>query len=362
MKKKKVLIYTPDLTHYRINVYNNISKKTRLTVVYDSNKKNEKDRSGHITEKKNKKIKFIKSDRLRLTPFYFQKLIVGEIIKNKYDILILSSDIKNLTNYLLNIICKIKKIKVFMWGQGAFNKDLNNIFLKFIYFIYHSFLNIFIEKYICYNRLCSINIKKYIEKKKIRILNNSLEKKIILKNKANKLNSIMFIGRLRKGCSLDILLLAMQSINKKFKNIKLKIVGDGENYKQYFKLAKKLKINCKFYKKKKYFNNLSKNVFVGVYPGAAGLSIVEYFILGLPAITHNEFLFHMGPEPDYLKNNYNGLFFKRNSAKDLSKKIIYLYLNKKKCKTFSNNARNTAIKINTPPISKKFINEIYYKH
>jgi len=353
----KTLIYTPDLTHYRLKVYNNIAKKVNLTVVYNYN--NNFKRDGFFKGSINKKIKFIKSLKFNFLFFYFQSNIVFNILRNNYKVIIISSDVKNITNYLVIIICKLFKKKIYLWGQGAFNKNFNYFYIKFIYFIYHKFLDLFITKYVCYNKICSNHLKNVIRPNKIKIINNTLEKNINITKKNKNLSSIIFIGRLRRNNALELLILALNEINKKFKNIKLKIVGSGENYKRLKKMVRKYNINCKFYKMTDNFKDLTKDVFAGVYPGSAGLSVVDYLLLGLPVITHKDFLYHMGPEPYYLKHNYNSLIFRRNSYTDLADKILAIYKNKSLYKRLSKNSILTGKKLNQIPLSQKFINLIY---
>lgn len=349
IKKKKILIYQPTLTHYRASLFNNMTKYFDLTLC--CNKSNQKE--GFL--KINDKIKFqtIVSSKINFFYLFFQTNLITNIINNKYDKVVLTCDVKNITNYIILFLCKLIGVRCYIWGHGLFGKP-NNFSKKIIYHLYYFFLNLFIYKYIAYNRYSKITLLKVFNKNKILILTNRLEKHLPIIKKNHNLKNILFIGRLRNRCMLDILLKAMVIVNQKYKDLKLEIIGNGELFYKYNKLAKKLRINCKFYKEKKDFISISKNCFVGVYPGDAGLSVVEYMMLGLPVIKHNKMNEHAGPEPFYIKNNYNGLTFKKGSSIDLSKKIIQIFSDKKLRSKLKKNSLKKIKKINKIPMSKEF--------
>lgn len=346
--KKKILLVQPIVPHYRVKIFSNLAKYVDLTIASED-LNNQK---GFISKKISKNIKIIKSKKINFFLF-FQTNIIKNIIKNKYDKVILSCDIKNMTNFFVLILCKILNIKCFIWGHGLFGKS-KKIPKSLIYRFYYFFINYFITKYIAYNKYSKDTLLKVLGKKKIIVIDNTLEKKFIFIKKNYKEKNILFVGRLRNRCMLNILIKAMVIINRKFKNIRLEIIGYGNLFDEYKSLAKKLNINCIFYKQKTNFKKISKKCFLGVYPGDAGLSVVEYMMLNLPVIKHDIMDEHMGPETSYIRNNYNGLTYKKGSVEDLANNILKIFLNKKLRKKFSKNSYKTIVKINKKPFSKKF--------
>ena len=110
----------------------------------------------------------------------------------------------------------------------------------------------------------------------------------------------------------------LASILKKNKtNLKLNVVGSGIHLKKLKNICKENKIEVIFHGENYNSNKIKKIAANGttiLYPGNSGLSIVDFFYYGLPVIVHDDFKSHMGPEPYYVKNNYNGLLFKKLSA------------------------------------------------
>ena len=127
----------------------------------------------------------------------------------------------------------------------------------------------------------------------------------------------------------------MKKLKEICKKDKIDVIFHGENYNS--QKIKKIADNC----------------FVGVYPGNSGLSIVDFFYYGLPVIVHDDFKSHMGPEPYYIKNCYNGLLFKKSSAVSLSNKIYTIYKNKKLIKKLSKGSYETFSNLNKKKISTK---------
>lgn len=347
--KKKVFIFQPSLFHYRLPLFNSLSQYYDLYLSYNL------DKNFKINNKINKKIKTVKTKKIKFFFLFYQSNIINKLIQNKYNIILLPHDFKNLTNYIIFILCKLYGIKLFVGGHGIYKKKIN--ILNFIFFkLYFYFLSKFIDKFICYNNYSAKSLKNFLKKEKVKIIDNTLEKKInfrILNNKNfSEVNGIFFAGRLRNECNLELLFESA----KYFKyNMKIHIIGDGEEFKKLNQLSKKLGVDCKFYGSKYNFENISKKCFVGVYPGKAGLSVVDYMICGLPIIIHQNIKNHMGPEVAYVKQGVNGFMFKENSALDLSSKINALYKNKIKIKKFSINSLSIVKNLNSVPMHKKFI-------
>jgi hypothetical protein len=78
--------------------------------------------------------------------------------------------------------------------------------------------------------------------------------------------------------------------------------------------------------------------------------------LSLIPIVHGSLEKHMGPEPSYIQNGYNGFLFERNSAINLAKTIKKAL--KQKDLKIAINAFETYIKLLNPSMAKKFINII----
>lgn len=153
---------------------------------------------------------------------------------------------------------------------------------------------------------------------------------------------ILWVGRLGKEKSLDVLLKAFSIVHKKFKNTKLEIVGDGPDRERLEKIAKDLEIDVEFkgYIKENELIRCYKKADIFVSPSTTetqGLSVLEAMSSGCAIIVANALGFR-----DFVKHGYNGLFFRRGDYKELAKNIILLIRRKDLRKRISLNARETA--------------------
>jgi len=352
MKKKNILIIQQILPHYRIKFFFRLSKLCNLSLSF--NQINLKE--GFIQTYLNKSINFVTTKKINFFYLYYQTNLLKNIFLKRYEKVILSCDVKNITNFFILLLCKILNIKCYVWGHGYFGK--NNKYKYFIYKVYYIIINKLAYKYIAYNKQSKKSLYGLISKKKIIFVNNTLEKKFKKIKKNFNEKNIIFIGRLRDRCNLEILIRSMAKINSINKEISLKVIGNGKLFNYYKKKANKLKVNIRFYKEKINFEKISKNCFLGVYPGDVGLTVVDYMLLNLPILIHDRLNEHMGPEAYYVKNNYNGLLFKKNSVDDLTNKILKIYKDKTLRKKISKNTIYMIQRLNKSEYSKIFFNKV----
>lgn len=352
MKKKEILIHQPFLGPYRIPILNELTKKFKIILSLDDKKKNK--------EKINSKITKIVIKKINFKLFNFRLNFIGLINRKKIKAVILPSDVKNLTWYRTIFYCKKKGVPCFIWGHGLFKKNLDNIFIFIFYFIIFKFYEKYLTKYICYNNLVKKSLIKIgFNPKKLVVINNTLQKEILIKKNisSNNKKDILFIGRLRRNNNLDFLFRTLSLMKLKKINIRLHIFGDGIFYNRLKRLAAELNIDVKFHGEvydSKKIKIIADKCFGGVYPGDCGLSVVDFFYYGLPVLVHDDLKFHMGPEPYYVKNNYNGLLFKRNSEESLLARIKLIYNNKFLIKKLSINSIKTFKNLNKVKMSEKF--------
>ena len=106
--------------------------------------------------------------------------------------------------------------------------------------------------------------------------------------------------------------------------ILLKITRIRENYYHLLKEnEKKISKNSKFlgfsYKLDNFYSNINLLIFPS-YVSAAGRPILEAGMYGIPSLI----TLFKNDKNDIIKNNYNGLYVKNNSANDLLKKNTIL--------------------------------------
>ena len=226
----------------------------------------------------------------------------------------------------------IKRILIKKVMQRAF--DISDLLIFISKAVKNSFDNNF-----------KINDKKSI------IIYNGIDEKFyenpLSKRKNKSLKNIIFVGRLSYVKGVDLLIDAFNQIQKNNSDVRLTIVGDGEEKQNLTNKSKQLGIQDKI-----YFAGRQSNVIdwldkadIFVYPSiwqeGFGISVVEAMARGCIPVTFNN-----GGLPEIIENGKNGFFIDRMNSGELANKIIKLTL-------MSDNEIKKIIK-NAIETSKKF--------
>ena len=139
---------------------------------------------------------------------------------------------------------------------------------------------------------------------------------------------ILFVGRLAAEKNIEFLINSAKELNKKYKDIKLLIVGDGPDKEKYEKLAKKLKMenNIIFtgkvsWEDMPYYYHISDVFATASKTETQGLTVIEAMASNVvPICIEDEAFLSM------VTDELNGLFFK--NEEQYQKQIIRLYENK----------------------------------
>ncbi|WP_404308817.1 glycosyltransferase [Neorhodopirellula lusitana] len=136
----------------------------------------------------------------------------------------------------------------------------------------------------------------------------------------NAKRNIAFIGRLRPGCEIEMLLDALTQINsERIVPVELHVIGDGPSLDQ-LRTATSDRNWVTWHGEitsQQQIEAIVSDCTIGAYPGRAGLSAIEYMRYGLACVFADDMSYHMGPEPSHVKNGYNGWTFKAESIDDL---------------------------------------------
>lgn len=224
------------------------------------------------------------------------------------------ADFKCLTLWLLLIMGLFSRRRVFLHGQGGYKQKG-----QLATFVYRLAVRMS-SGYIAYTEWSAEELKKRLPASlhsKVSYVNNSLYLEPIESPVTETAKDILFIGRLRKGSNIEMLLEAASNLQ-----LIVHVVGAGEQ-------AYEEQLRSRFPEHKYYGAvydwqrqiDISRNCFVGVYPGDAGLSVVTYLALGLPVVVHDDIYKHMGPEPSYIDGEV-GVFFERGSTRSLKTGIL----------------------------------------
>lgn len=217
--------------------------------------------------------------------------------------------------------------------------------------------------------------EKYKVDKNIHIIPTGIEiekfyKENINQNKLNKLKEklninnndfiILYVGRLGKEKNVDFLIENQEYFTKINKNIKLLIVGDGPDYKQYQTKVKKThqQENIIFtgkvpYNDIQYYYNLG-NIFVSASrTETQGLTIIEAMSAEMPVVCIDDESFRKT-----VVNDLNGYLFK--NKKEYRTYIESMIKDKKKLKKLGEQAKISTIEYSSKYYAERVL-DVYKK-
>ena len=282
------------------------------------------------------KIKFIKLNTAR-TIFSLFKIrnIIKIILKkdnNIKNIIISNQNFANIIIYFA--LYKMKKIKIIFIERNhldelKFFNNLKDFFKKKIIYILIKFIYKKADLVIGISQKLCIDLKKLTNAKIKLVYNPAFDKNIIKKSnyfypkifdKKNKF--IINVGRFTKRKNHIFLIKAFEQVLKKLINIKLILIGYGNELKKIKKyialnrLEKDIIIINKCLNPYPYIKNSDLFILTSKYEGFANV-IVESVALNTPVISAN---CNSGPS-EILLNGKGGDLYEPNSINDLVNKI-----------------------------------------
>lgn len=267
----------------------------------------------------------------------------SSVVEN--DVIVHFADFKYPSLYYCMFFSKFFNKRFFLHGQGGYKRK--GLIHKIVYN-----MSLFCsDGYVCYSNFSEECLKKITFKflhNKISVVNNSL---YLPANKvASGGSDLLYIGRLRSGCGIDLLLEAA-----KLASLNVRVIGGGDD-KYLQQLQQKFSNMIYFgsvYENEKQFA-VAQGCFAGAYGGDAGLSVVHYMSYGLPVIVHSDLYKHMGPEPSFVVDGENGLTFTRGDVQSLASVLMKLKDDAKLQSKLSAGAIETFNRLNNPPMHEKF--------
>lgn len=361
--KKNIFCILPLLSSYRVDVFQDMSSHAHVNIIYSASGKN----SGFagVDKKKYNTLSFIE---VKCSSFFNGKILYQHglfqyMCKSRPDAIIIFSNPRYLSFWLVIILGKFLGIAVYPHGHGLFKKRLHKFTSKIIYVLMYKFMFLFISGYICYTRSVKDSFGKIGIDKKLRIANNSIlnSSPVLPSQKHGFEAGILFIGRLREGVNLEYLISAISNIRDKGFNITLHIIGGGRNdaIVQGFKHFEFIHYYGMIYDMQE-IADISLKCSIGCYPGNAGLSVVHYMSLSLPVLVHNNLAKHQGPEPSYVIDGHNGFFIDYDNIKESLENKMYEFfsMSEKEKSSIQENAYLTYQSITTPSYAEQILQAI----
>lgn len=342
-KKYKVLYIHTGLRIYRFKLFQLLSKKFDMDFFLTENPKLDK----HVFEEysriyDNCELNITQANEIKTCPFDGFSFQLFKIPFMKYDIFIFTSSV-SLPFLTLSPILKLMGKKVILFDElWRYPKEklkyrLIYLYVKFIVnYCVKSVLvsgtkakELYIDEYNYEKSNIFIAYNTTLDYEKIED-NTDVDKKVknLLDNTTKK-KRILFLARVIKVKGLDILIKAMQNVNKEYD---LVIVGEGDALVDCKNLVAKLNLknrifflgSCYSYESKYFYKytdiyilpsktRLKDNVQVESW----GFTVNEAMSMQKPIVSTTS----VGSAFDLIKNGYNGYIVKDKDSGELSQKI-----------------------------------------
>ena len=354
----KICIIQPLLAAYRLPVFEEMATKVDLSLIVS-----EPDDSagyGKLIVPKNSNIKFKVVRTLR--PFgdvfgMYQRSIISYLLEVRPDAVMIFSNPRYLSFWTTLICCRLLGIRVFPHGHGIFKKAKISIMIRLMY----KLIFLLATRYVCY---CDYVLKCFgqlnVDESQLAVVENSLVNKSPSPTRyvSPIKNSILFVGRVREGSNLYLLIEAVTELRRYLDtDFELHIVGGGSQFSQLASRVNDVSwitLYGEIYDQVE-IKNIADQCDIGVYPGDAGLSVVHYMSLGLPSVVHNDYRNHLGPEPTYIEEGVNGVIFSRDNKETLINSLIKLYKAPDLLKKMQLASFNSYVSLINPSQAERFI-------
>lgn len=335
---KKVYFLTNIFPHYREALWRKILSNNNFYATFYCSKDNPLSiQEGKIDkESLNSRIKNVKGYWLFSKYLIWQADILKVCLTEQFDSIVFLGEMNILSNWLGALICRIRKKRVFFWSHGFYGNESS---LK--YFFRKLFYKIANEHIVYEKRGKSLMINRGFKPQKVHVIYNSLDyenqKTLFEKLKKSKENPFTFfknnalpvfiyVGRLIESKKVDQLIYAFKNVNKHYQLCNLLIVGSGPEEENLKSLAKNgiISKTTHFYGSCYDENTISKliyNSICTISPGNIGLTVINSFSYGTPAITHGNFGNQM-PEVEAIVENETGFLFNENDIKSLQTQML----------------------------------------
>ncbi len=358
--KRLVFIY-PYITSYILPVLREMAESGRVKIFFVGSQLPKNLGFGEYTKFEHENIEWIELSEFH--PFgdivgQYQKRILHVISQISPDAVLIWSNPRFISFWVVLLYCHLKGIPIYPRGHGLTKKKKIDLAHKIMYKVIIGLST----KYICYTN----NAKKTLEplvkcKSKLAIDKNSLinSQLFLPAKKSGTEEGIFYLGRIREDCGIEILINAVSEINSKTDRIiLLHIIGDGPLSTVVNKSTEKyqwLHYYGKIFDESK-INEISRACRIGCVPGFMGLNIVHMFSLSLPVITHNV-LYKHGPEAEYIKHMENGYLFNQpNDPVSLAIALRKVWaISPNQMKVMQHHAFKTYVDLNSPPFFARML-------
>ena len=385
-RRTKVALLQRVITHYRFPLYEHVAEYDDIDVTcyHSRGHKNGPPAIDVKMKMKEEKVSAI------YRPGSFKALYQGVILRilsGKYDVVICVHEMGNMSPLILWLLRKVFRYKFIWWGMGY---DLSRMktpderpetlrgkiamFFKDILWKHADALMAYSKDGKSYSDRLGIDPRKVfvlhntLDVKELQLVGSGIAASEILELReqlgiAEDTFVFLFMSRLHKRKQVPFLIRAFAEVVKKRDNVKLVIVGDGEEREHIESLVREFHLECdikvvgEIYDSKelaKYFK-LSE---VFVMTGQVGLSICHSFAYGVPIITRAASLYT--PELEFLENEVNGIRLIDSSTDAFAEVMVRMYDKPDLVSFLSKGAFDTAKRMSMENMASRFRDAILF--
>lgn len=329
---KRICCISNFAPHYRSAIYKKIDAEFDCTFIFGEKPIGGSDiLSFDLSELKHSKVV---KNRILMNRFYWQEGVVPFIFRD-YNTYIILGEPFCISTWIFLIFSKLyPKKSVFFWSHGWYGREglFKRIFKRIFFKLGAGVL-------LYGNYAKELMVEDGFDPKKLFVIHNSLnyDLQLSLRNSIsdtdtykehfkNENPNLVFVGRLTKIKSLNMILEALTTLKLDGHLFNLTLIGDGEQKSELINLTRKLGIEDQVWFHGSCYNErtnaiLIYNADLCVSPGNVGLTAIHSLMFGCPVLTHNNFKMQM-PEFEAIVPGKTGDFFEYKDTKSLAEKIL----------------------------------------
>jgi hypothetical protein len=312
---KRICIIDPVLARYRLPVFQELSRHCQVDWIVSP--ATAKSGFGNARPPDTPGLRQIEIPMLR--PFdekagMFQCGLIKYILREKPDAIKVFANPRYLSFWTTLFVARLLGIPFYAHGVAFFKRRRISLARRLMMRL----ILRLVTSYIAYAPIVRESLASQgFPVEKVFVAHNSLINPFPVRpeEKTGTERGILFIGRLRRGCGLSILLRVLKRLHDENSlPWVLHVVGVGEEAEQvrlhaatfswviWHEDASDMQVSA-----------ISRDCLFGCYPGNAGLSVVHMMSLSLPVVIHDDLQSHEGPEPSYVRNEVNGILYNNKS-------------------------------------------------
>lgn len=352
-----MLIVQPYLTAYRLPVFAKIAECFG-DVILASSPASEKSGYGqqNISGTAIRRHVLLPERRLFGGRLIWQQGLLRLLIEIRPSKLLIAANPRALSFWVALFACRWLGISCYSYGQGIYDKPNPPAWLVKAYQVLVGFS----KCYICYTASGAESMRRQGVRGELAVAENSLQlaEPVPPSEKSGKELGVLFLGRLRIGCNLSLLITSLalaRSVTGL--DLRLHVIGDGE-------LAAELQSQHasqpwitwygEVYQQSE-IRTIAQHCRVGCHPGDAGLSVVHFMGLSLVPVIHDRLDLHMGPEPSYICDGKNGCRFLHSEAPQSLPKVLAELFTSNNSAHLAESAFNTYRALTEPPLAERLL-------